>query len=122
MAGPLGKAIKDNLITGTTKYKNDQEKIGEVLSINEDANTCTVNVITRDGINDVIYNVMVKFGDDGTIPWFPEIGDYVKIIEQNKRFMIIGKVDLTLMNETKLALYSDVYADITGSGGGYVGY
>ena len=56
------------------------------------------------------------------MPTLPEKGDFVRLVEQNKRFMIIGKVDLTLMNETKLALYSDVYADITGSGGGYVGY
>ena len=122
MSGALGKAIKANIITGSTKYKNNQEKIGEVLSINEDANTCTVNVITRDGISEVIYNVRVKFGQDGIIPWFPEAGDLVKIVEQNKRFTIDGKVDLTLMNETKQTLYTDIYPDITTGGGGFVGY
>lgn len=122
MSGALGKAIKANIITGSTKYKNNQEKIGEVLSINEDANTCTVNVITRDGISEVIYNVRVKFGQDGLIPWFPEAGDLVKIVEQNKRFTIDGKVDLTLMNETKQTLYTDIYPDITTGGGGFVGY
>ena len=65
MSGALGKAIKANIITGSTKYKNNQEKIGEVLSINEDANTCTVNVITRDGISEVIYNVRVKLEAGG---------------------------------------------------------
>ena len=122
MAGSLGKAIKSNIITGTTKYKNNQEKIGEVIGTNKDANTCTVNVITRDGIQEVIYNVRVNFNDDGFIPWFPDVGDYVKVTEQNKRFTITGKINLTLMNETKLNLYSDVYPDITSGGGGFVGY
>lgn len=122
MSGPLGKAIKANIIAGSTKYKNNQEKIGEVLSINEDSNTCTVNVVTRDGISEVIYNVKVDFNLDGVIPWFPEIGDYVKIVEQNKRFLITGKIDLTLMNETKQKLYTDIYPDITTGGGGFIGY
>ncbi len=122
MSGMLSKAIKANIITGTTKYKNNQEKIGEVLAINKDANTCTVNVITRDGIQEVIYNVRVNFNDDGFIPWFPKVGDFVKVSEQSKRFSITGKIDLSLMNETKLRLYNDIYPDVTGGGGGFVGY
>lgn len=122
MSGALGKAIKANILTGTIKYKNNQEKIGEVLAINKDANTCTVNVITRDGIQEVMYNVRVNFNDDGFIPWFPKVGDYVKINEQSKRFSITGKIDLSSMNETKLKLYNDIYPDVTGGGGGFVGY
>lgn len=122
MSGMLSKAIKANILTGTIKYKNNQEKIGEVLAINKDANTCTVNVITRDGIQEVIYNVRVNFNDDGFIPWFPKVGDFVKVNEQSKRFSITGKIDLSLMNETKVKLYSDVYPDVTGGGGGFVGY
>ena len=122
MSGMLSKAIKSNILTGNTKYRNNQEKIGEVIAINEDAGTCTVNLVTRDGIGSVIYNVQITLSADGVIPYFPEKGDYVRLTEQNKRFSIAGKVDINTLNNSDLSLYMDIYADDTGGGSGYIGY
>ena len=122
MAGELKKTIKSNIVSKSTKYNNDQEKIGKVVGVNKDAHTCTVNVITRDGISEVMYNVRVILDHKGIIPWFPDSGDYVRLTEQNKRFIITGKVDLTSINEAKTTLYDDVYPDNTGGGFGFFGY
>ena len=59
MSGFLKKAIKSDILTGNTKYRNNQEKIGEVISVNEDAATCTIDLITRDGITSVVYDVAI---------------------------------------------------------------
>ena len=121
MAGELKKTIKSNIVSKSTKYNNDQEKIGKVVGVKKDAHTCTVNVITRDGISEVMYNVRVILDHKGIIPWFPDSGDYVRLTEQNKRFIITGKVDLTSINEAKTTLYDDIYPDNTGGGFGYIG-
>ena len=121
MAGELKKAIKSNIISKSTKYNNNQEKIGKVIGVNKDTNTCTVNVITRDGISEVMYNVRIIMEKKGIIPWTPNNGDYVRLIEQNKRFVITGTVDLTSINEAQTTLYDDVYPDNTGGGFGYIG-
>ena len=120
MAGELKKSIKSNLIDQAIKYKNAQEKIGEVIEINEDADTCTVSLTTRDGIGNVIYNVIVQTDSEGVIPWFPELGDMVKIEEKYKRYIITGKFDLNTLNKSATSLYDDIYADITGGGCGSV--
>ncbi len=122
MSGMLKRAIKANVVANATKYKNDQEKIGKVIGVNEDTNTCTISVITRDGIPEVIYNVRLELNFDGLIPWSPEVGDYVRLAEQNKRFIIIGKVDLSSINEAQTTLYDDVFPDNTTGGCGYFGY
>lgn len=120
MAGELKKVIKSNIINQSTKYKNEQEKVGEVIEINEDTGTCTVSLITRDGIRNVIYNVNIQYNEEGVIPWSPEPGDIVKLKEQYKRFVITGKFDLNTLNQSALSLYDDVYADVTGGGCGYI--
>ena len=122
MAGEMKKGIKSNLINPSIKYKNEQEKVGEVLEINEDAGTCTVSLVTRDGIKNVIYNVAVLCNEEGIIPWQPEAGDLVRLKEQYKRFVITGKFDLNTLDQSVLSLYDDIYADITGGGCGYSGY
>ena len=122
MAGESKKTIKSNIVSKSTKYNNDQEKIGKVVGVNEDANTCTVNVITRDGISEVVYNVRVILDHKGIIPWFPDVGEYVRITEQNRRFVITGKVDKTSINEAKTTLYDDIFPDNTTGGCGYFGY
>lgn len=122
MAGEMKKSIKSNIINPSIKYKNEQEKVGEVLEINEDAGTCTVSLVTRDGIKNVIYNVAVLHNEEGIIPWQPEAGDLVRLKEQYKRFVITGKFDMNTLNQSALSLYDDIYADITGGGCGYSGY
>ena len=122
MAGEIKKSIKSNIINPSIKYKNEQEKVGEVLEINEDAGTCTVSLVTRDGIKNVIYNVAVLHNEEGIIPWQPEAGDLVRLKEQYKRFVITGKFDMNTLNQSALSLYDDIYADITGGGCGYSGY
>ena len=122
MAGELKKIIKSNIVSKSTKYNNDQEKIGKVIGVNKDANTCTVSVVTRDGIPEVVYNVRILLDCKGIIPWKPEVGDYVRLTEQNKRFVITGKVDLTSINEANTTLYDDVYPDNTAGGCGYFGW
>jgi hypothetical protein len=122
LAGEIKKSIKSNIINPSIKYKNEQEKVGEVLEINEDAGTCTVSLVTRDGIKNVIYNVAVLHNEEGIIPWQPEAGDLVRLKEQYKRFVITGKFDMNTLNQSALSLYDDIYADITGGGCGYSGY
>ena len=34
--GMLSKAIKSDVLTGNTKYRNGQEKIGEIIEYNEE--------------------------------------------------------------------------------------
>ena len=122
MAGEIKKSIRSNIVNTSVKYKNEQEKIGEVLEVNEDAGTCTVSLVTRDGIKNVIYNVAVLHNEEGIIPWQPEAGDLVRLKEQYKRFVITGKFDLNTLDQSALSLYDDIYADITGGGCGYSGY
>ena len=122
MAGEIKKSIRSNIINTSVKYKNEQEKVGEVLEVNEDAGTCTVSLVTRDGIKNVIYNVTVLHNEEGIIPWQPEAGDLVRLKEQYKRFVISGKFDLNTLDQSALSLYDDIYADITGGGCGYSGY
>ena len=118
--GMLSKAIKSDVLTGNTKYKNSQEKIGEVIEVNKDAGTCTVSLTTRDGINSVIHNVRVQYDEKGNIPWEPKQGEFVRVAEHYKRFTILGKVDLNTLNQAKKSLYEDNYPDITGGGCGNI--
>lgn len=112
--GMLKKAIKDNVMSGNTKYKGINEKIGQVLDSNENEKTCTISVITRDGISSIEYNVIVKCEE------FPSVGDYVALKEQYKKFTIEGIIDVKDLNT---ALNGDIYSDIYGGGvNGYVGY
>lgn len=123
MSGMLSKAIKANIVSKNTKYKNDQEKVGEVISIDEATNSCTVALITRDGITQTVYNVKVQVSDNALdSKWFPEKGDYVKLTEKFKRHVIVGSFDFAEASSLESMTYDDIYADITGSGGGYVGY
>jgi hypothetical protein len=120
--GMLSKAIKSDVLTGNTKYRNGQEKIGEIIEYNEDNRTCTVSLTTRDGINSVIYDVLCQLDAEGNkIPWDPKPGDYVRVTEQYKRFIIVGRVDMNNMNATNRELYSDIYPDNTGGGCGTIG-
>ena len=110
----LKKAIKDNVMTGENKYKYDEEKIGQVIDCNEPENRCTVSVITRDGISAIEYNVYVKTKE------FPQIGDYVELKEQFRKFTVVG-ILADDMFETNLD--GDIYTSIySGATNGYVGY
>lgn len=120
--GMLSKAIKSDVLTGNTKYRNSQEKIGEIIEYNEDNRTYTVSLTTRDGINSVIYDVPCQLDAEGNkIPWDPKVGDYVRVQEQYKRFIIIGRVDLNNLNAANIELSSDMYPDNTGGGCGTIG-
>lgn len=120
--GMLSKAIKSDVLTGNTKYRNSQEKIGEIIEYNEDNRTYTVSLTTRDGINSVIYDVPCQLDAEGNkVPWDPKLGDYVRVQEQYKRFTIIGRVDLNNLNAATLDLSSDMYPDNTGGGCGTIG-
>jgi hypothetical protein len=120
--GMLSKAIKSDVLTGNTKYRNGQEKIGEIIEYNEDNRTYTVSLTTRDGINSVIYDVPCQLDAEGNkVPWDPKLGDYVRVQEQYKRFTIVGRVDLNNLNAATLDLSSDMYPDNTGGGCGTIG-
>ena len=120
--GMLSKAIKSDVLTGNTKYRNGQEKIGEIIEYNEDNRTYTVSLTTRDGINSVIYDVPCQLDAEGNkVPWDPKVGDLVRVQEQYKRFTIIGRVDLNNLNAATLELSSDIYPDNTGGGCGTIG-
>jgi hypothetical protein len=120
--GMLSKAIKSDILTGNVKYKNSQEKIGEVIEYNEDTRSCTVALTTRDCINSVLYDVICQLDAEGNkIPWDPKPGDFVRVTEQYKRLVIVGKVDLNKMNTTAMELFNDIYPDNTGGGCGTIG-
>jgi hypothetical protein len=120
MSGMLKTTIKNNIITNSTKYKNGQEKIGEIINVNSEVGTCTVNLISRDGLNELAHDVSILYDSKGEIPWEPKQGDYVRIEEQFKRLVIVGKVDLNLLNTTATSYYNDYYSDCTGGGTGLI--
>lgn len=112
--GLLKETIKNNMITGENKYKYDEDKRGQVIETNEAENRCTVSVITRDGIASIEHNVYVKCDK------FPDVGDYVELKEQFKKFTIVGIVNDTDLNtELDGDIYSGIYG---GSTNGFVGY
>lgn len=109
----LKQAIKNNIMTTESKYKNDGEKIGQVIEVNEPENRCTIFIVTRDGVSSIEYNVPVKCED------FPEMGDFVEVREQFKKFTIVGIYDKNNLNTN---LEGDIYSSITGAAiNGYVG-
>lgn len=111
--GLLKKTIKDNIMGTENKYKYDDEKIGQVIEASETENRCTIYVITRDGISSVEYNVFVKCDK------FPNVGDYVELREQLKKFTIVGIYN---PDEFNTVLEGDIYSGIYGGAiNGYVG-
>lgn len=112
----LKKAIKDNIMTTESKYKNDGEKIGQVIETNEAENVCTIFLVTRDGVSSTEYNVPVDLINGK----FPKMGDFVKVKEQFKKFTIVGIYDKENLN-TELS--GDIYPSTYGGAvNGYVGY
>ena len=121
MSGLLKRTIKDNIITNSTKYKNSQEKIGEVISVNSEIGTCTVNLVSRDGLNEIAYDVEIQQNEKGEINWEPKPGDFVRLQEQYKGLRIVGLIDLNKLAGASSSYYNDYYADSTGSGCGQAG-
>ncbi len=109
----LKNAIKNNVMSGQNKYKNDDEKVGQVIEVNEPENRCTVFLINREGVQTVEYNVLVKCDK------FPNPGDFVEVKEQFKKFTVVG-----IYNELDLNtnLSGDIYCMYGGAVNGYVGY
>lgn len=109
----LKTAIKDNIMSVESKYKYDGEKIGQVIEVNKATKTCTIYVVTRDGISSVEYNVLVKCEK------LPKVGDLVEINEQFKKFTITGIFN---QEEYNTILESDIYTnEYSGAINGYVG-
>ena len=109
----LKTAIKDNIMSVESKYKYDGEKIGQVIETSKAENTCTIYVITRDGISSVEYNVLVKSKK------FPKVGDLVELNEQFKKFTIVNIFDEEQYNTI---LEGDIYSNQYGGAiNGYVG-
>ena len=81
----------------------------------------TTLTITRDGITSIVYDVAIISDFKGEVPTLPEKGDFVRLVEQNKRFMITGKIDINSLNTSSISNYSDMFADNTGGGGGNAG-
>ena len=110
----LRDTIKNNLMTGDNKYKNDGEKVGQVIEVNEVEKICTIFIITRDGISSVEYNVPVIEGK------VPKIGDLGRVNEQFKKFTIVGKYDKA---DYDTVLQNDIYSAVYGGAvNGFVGY
>ena len=121
MSGLLKRTIRDNIITNSTKYKNSQEKIGEVISVNSEIGTCTVNLVSRDGLNEIAYDVEIQQNEKGEISWEPKPGDFVRLQEQYKGLRIVGLIDLNKLAGASSSYYSDYYSDSTGGGVGHAG-
>lgn len=108
----LKNTIKNNVMSGQNKYKNDDEKIGHVIEVNEPENRCTIFLINREGVQTVEYNVLVKCDK------FPKPGDLVEVREQFKKFTVVGIYDSNLNTN----LSGDIYCMYGGAVNGYVGY
>lgn len=108
----LKNTIKNNVMSGQNKYKNDDEKIGHVIEVNKSEKRCTVFLINREGIQTIEYNVLVKCDK------LPKPGDLVEVREQFKKFTIVGIYDSDLNTN----LSGDIYCMYGGAVNGYVGY
>lgn len=108
----LKNTIKNNVMSGQNKYKNDDEKIGHVIEVNEPENRCTIFLVNREGVQTVEYNVLVKCDK------FPKPGDLVEVREQFKKFTVVGIYDSSLNTN----LSGDIYCMYGGAVNGYVGY
>lgn len=109
----LKTAIKDNIMSVESKYKYDGEKIGQIIEVNKAEKTCTMYVVTRDGISSVEYNVMIKCEK------LPKVGDLVEVSEQFKKFTVIGIFN---QEEYNTILEGDIYTNqYSGAINGYVG-
>lgn len=108
----LKNTIKNNVMSAQNKYMNDGEKVGQVIETNEPENRCTIFLVNREGVTTVEYNVIVKCDK------FPKPGDFVEVIEQFKKFTVVG-----IYNELDLNtdLSGDIYCMYGGAINGYVG-
>ena len=122
--GLLKDTIKNNLLVHERQRSafSYEKAVGEVIEVNEDNRTCTVQIIKGDNINEVIYNVQVQTMFDGLFDWFPEAGDYVDLKGYKGVYIITSSSFLANLGKTvNTSNYGDMFADNTSGGGGNCG-
>lgn len=119
--GRLGDVIKNNILTTHDKYSITQEKIGEVLSVEEERECCDVLYINVDGVPVVATGVPVKTNGTGLFAWFPKVGDKVEIKETNKKVTVIGEAKNSKILAEDTTSELDYYSNLlSGTTGGYL--
>jgi hypothetical protein len=114
-------AIKGNVIVPYNKYGTNQEKIAEVLAIDEAKGRCDITYVNVDGIYTTTNNVPIKKNSKGVVTWFPEVGDKVEIQENGRRVIILGEYIKIDQEDDSNATYLDEYSDaINGTSGGFI--
>lgn len=119
--GKLGDAIKNNILSTHTKYNMVQEKIAEVLKVEEERECCDILYINVNGIPTTAQGVPVKTSGLGLFAWFPKVGDKVEIKETNNKVVVVGecKNNQVLAGDTSAEL--DYYSNLlSGTTGGYL--
>ena len=122
--GLLKQSINNKIMTAERQRNSNSysKAVGEVISVNEDNRTCTVQIIKGDNINEFIYNVQVQTMFDGLFDWFPEVGDYVDLTGYKGVYIITSSSFLANLGKVvNTSNYGDMFADNTGGGGGNAG-
>lgn len=118
--GIIGNAIKNN-IGSYDKYKQDQEKVAQVLDIDKAKNICTISIINRDGIPETVYEVPIKKSYEGIVQWRPAAGEFVEVTEINKRLTIVDKFENNTKSDNR-EIQNDLFSSLlNGNIGGYSG-
>lgn len=110
--------IKARITASNNKYNGQQQKSATVIKANQSENYCTIYLITRDGIPQVLYKVPVLYTQDseGSVSWFPEDGDEVRVLENNKNYTITGPI----INRPNVSTSFDSYTTGSDDQGGFL--
>ncbi len=118
--GIIGEAIK-NKVNHYDKYNQKQEKVAQVLDIDTANNVCTISIINRDGIAEIVNEVPVKKSPEGLFQWRPASGELVQVEEINKRLMIVDKFYENVSSDNRNIQDDNYSSFINGNAGGYSG-
>lgn len=111
-------AIKGRITSTNNKYNLQQQKSATVIQANQSENYCTIYLITRDGIPQVLYKVPVLYtkDDGGSVSWFPEEGDQVQVLENNKNYTITGPI----IERPNVSMKFDFFSTGSDDNGGFL--
>lgn len=109
--------IKGRMFSTNTKNYSSLEKIAQVIDKSPDQdNSYTISVVGSDGVKSIYEDVCVRFDASiTTLKKEPQIGDYVYVKEDFRRFVIVGIYE----EYQEKSLYDDIYTNLfNGAGGG----
>lgn len=116
MSGLKG-ILKNNVITNQDRYYDIHEKVGKVISINEDKETCNIIYINRDHINTILKDVPVKV-NESLKNWFPKVDEYVGLKEYDQKIYVEKSISKSALEDSSTP--SDKYSFSYDNDGGFV--